>query len=238
VIELPGTRMPVLVALPPGNPSHKYDRPMPKPTPEPKLWKNIAAMLDEMDDRSLRGLVHDLYKLAPENRAFLAAWIGDEDASVELLGGYKAKITAQFVSRGRGGGPRLNGGCDLALCRRLIKEYRRVTTAPEMLGGFDIRGTIDLGLHYIEVGTNYVNEIGWDEERPYNSMGAVAAETSKLCQEKSGQKWAGVFLPRARAVAKAARAVGYGFGDDLADMVTVFEETAAAFEERRSKRTW
>ena len=118
---------------------------MPKPTPEPKLWKNIAAMLDEMDDRSLRGLVHDLYKLAPENRAFLAAWIGDEDASVELLDGYKAKITAQFVSRGRGGGPRLNGGCDLALCRRLIKEYRRVTTAPEMLGGFDIRGTIDLG---------------------------------------------------------------------------------------------
>jgi len=39
---------------------------MPKPTPEPKLWKNIAAMLEEMDDRSLRGLVHDLYKLAPD----------------------------------------------------------------------------------------------------------------------------------------------------------------------------
>ena len=211
---------------------------MPKPTPEPKLWKNIAAMLDEMDDRSLRGLVHDLYKLAPENRAFLAAWIGDEDASVELLGGYKAKITAQFVSRGRGGGPRLNGGCDLALCRRLIKEYRRVTTAPEMLGGFDIGGTIDLGLHYIEVGTNYVNNIGWDEERPYNSMGAVVAETSKLCQDKSGWKWAGAFLPRVRAVAKAAPIGGYGFGDDLADMVAVFEETAVAFEAKRAKRSW
>ena len=53
--------------------SGNYHPPMPKPTPEPKLWKNIAAMLDEMDDRSLRGLVHDLYKLSPENRAFLAA---------------------------------------------------------------------------------------------------------------------------------------------------------------------
>jgi hypothetical protein len=124
------------------------------------------------------------------------------------------------------------------MCRRLIKEYRRVTTAPEMLGGFDIRGTIDLGLHYIEVGTNYVNEIGWDEERPYNSMGAVAAETAKLCQDKSGQKWAGVFLPRVRAVAEAAHNVGYGFGDDLADMVAVFEETAAVFEEKRAKRSW
>ena len=91
---------------------------------------------------------------------------------------------------------------------------------------------------YIEVGTNYVNEIGWDEERPYNSMGAVAAETSKLCQDKSGQKWAGVFLPRVRAVAKAAHNIGYGFGDDLADMAAVFEETAAAFEAKRSKRSW
>lgn len=209
---------------------------MPRPTSEPKLWKNIAVMLDEMDNQSLRGLVHDLYKLAPENRAFLAAWIGDEDASVELLDGYKAKITAQFVSRGRAGGPRLNDGCDLTLCRRLIKKYRRVTKAPEMLGGFDIRGTIDLGLHFIEVGTNYVSQIGWDEERPYNSMGAVAAETSKLCQDKSGQKWAGVFLPRVRAVANAACDIGYGFGDDLADMAAVFEETATVFEAKRTKR--
>lgn len=207
---------------------------MPKPTPEPRLWKSIAAMLEEMDDQSLRGLVKDLYKLAPENRAFLAAWIGDEDALIEILNGYKDKITAQFVSRGRGGGPKLNGGCDLALCRRLIKEYRSVTTAPEMLGGFDIRGTIDLGLHYIEVGTNYVNQIGWDEERPYNSMGAVAVEIAKLCQDESGRKWAGVFLPRVRTVAKVARDIGYGFGDDLAEMVADFEASAAAFEAQRS----
>ena len=196
-------------------------------------------MLQEMDDQLLRWLVHDLYKLTPENRAFLAAWIGDQDASVELLDGYKAKITAQFFSRGR---PRLNGSCDLTLRRRLIKEYRRVTTAPEMLGeeegGFDICGTIDLGLHYIEVGTNYVNQIGWDEERPYTSMGAVAAETLKLCEDKGGQKWAGVFQPRVKAVAKATNAIGYGFSDDLAGMSAVFEETAAAFKARRAKRAW
>ena len=106
-----------------------------------------------------------------------------------------------------------------------------------MLGGFDIRGTIDLGLHYIEVGTNYANQLGWDEERPYTSMGAVAVENSRLCRDKSGQKWAGVFLPRVRAVAKAARDIGYGFGDDLADMVAEFEEIAAAFEVRRAKRS-
>lgn len=215
--------------------SLQYDPIMPKPTPDPKLWKNIAENLESMDASSLRGLVHDLYKLAPENRAFLASWIGDDKASIELLKGYKAKITDQFFSRGA---PRISDGCDLALCRRLIKEYRRVTTGPEMLGGFDLYGTIDLGLHYIEVGTRYVNQIGWDEVRPYASMGAVAAETCKFCKDKSGQKWAGAFLPRVRAVAKAAHDIGYGFGDELADMQAVFEETNAAFEARRATRAW
>ncbi|MFO0832570.1 MAG: hypothetical protein U0637_12115 [Phycisphaerales bacterium] len=47
-----------------------------------------------------------------------------------------------------------------------------------------------------------------------------------------------MFLPRVRAVAKAACDIGYGFGDDLADMAAVFEETAAAFEAKRAKREW
>jgi len=202
---------------------------MPKPTPQPRVWKSIAAVLDEMDDQSLRGLVHDLYKLAPENRAFLAAWIGDEDATTELLDAYKAKITAQFYGRTK---PRLNGGCDLALCRRLIKEYRRVTTASEMVGGFDAHGTIDLSLHFIEIGTRYVNDIGWHEAKPYDYMGAVANDLSELITSKIGRRCARSFLPRVHTVADAARGIGYGFGDDLADMARCFEKAAASFQAR------
>jgi hypothetical protein len=205
---------------------------MPRTTPEPRLWKNLASALDEMDADELRGLVHDLYKLAPENRAFLASWLGDENASAELLDGYKAKITAQFFTRGK---PRINGGCDLALCRRLIKEYRRVTTAPEMVNGFDLPGTIDLGLHYVEVGVEYLNHIGWCEAKPYDSMGAVVDEIIKLCREPGGRKWSGAFLPRVQNVAQAGGGFGYGFGDDLTDMRKVFEQTAAAFEKRRAR---
>lgn len=210
-----------------------YDSPMLRPTPEPRLWKNIASALDEMDADELRGLVHDLYKLAPENRAFLASCLGDEDVSAELIDGYKSKITAQFFTRGK---PRINGGCDLALCRRLIKEYRRVTTTTEMIGGFDLYGTIDLGLHYIEVGVEYLNHIGWSEAKPYDSMRAVVEETSKLCRDSGGRKWAGVFLSRVQAVAEAGRGFGYGFGDDLTYLREVFEKTEAAFEKRRTKR--
>jgi hypothetical protein len=202
---------------------------MPKPTPQPRVWKSIAAVLDEMDDQSLRGLVHDLYKLAPENRAFLAAWIGDEDATTELLDSYKAKITSQFYGRTK---PRLDGGCDLALCRRLIKEYRRVTTASEMVGGFDVHGTIDLSLHFVEVGTRYVNEIGWHEAKPYDYLGGVANDLSELIRSKIGRRWARTFLPRVHAVADAARGIGYGFGDDLADMARCFEKAAASFQAR------
>lgn len=207
---------------------------MPKHTPQPRLWKSIASALNEMGADELRGLVHDLYKLAPENRAFLTSWLGDEDAPTELLHGYKAKITAQFFTRGK---PRINGGCDLALCRRLIKEYRRVTTAPEMAGGFDLFGTIDLGLHYIEVGLEYLSHIGWQEAKPYDSMGAVVEEIIRLCRDPGGQKWAGAFLPRVQAVAEAGSGFGYGFSDDLTDMREVFEKTAAAFEKRRERRS-
>lgn len=206
---------------------------MPRPTPEPRLWKHIASALDEMGANELRGLVHDLYKLAPENRAFLASWLGGEDAPAELLHAYKAKITAQFFTRGK---PRINGGCDLSLCRKLIKEYRRVTTAPEMDNGFDLPGTIDLGLHYIEVGVEFLNHVGWDEAAPYDSMGAAVEEIIKLCREPGGQKWAGAFMSRVQDVAEAGGGFGYGFGDDLTDMREVFEQTAAAFEERRAQR--
>jgi len=68
------------------------DTHIPKRTPQPRVWKNIAAVLDEMGDQSIRGLVHDLYKLSPENRAFLATWVGDEEATIELLDGPSSPI--------------------------------------------------------------------------------------------------------------------------------------------------
>ena len=207
---------------------------MPRPTPDPRLWKNIASALVEMDADELRGLVHDLYKLSPENRAFLASWLGDEDAPAELLQGYKAKITAQFFTRGKA---RINGGCNLSLCRRMIKEYRRVTTAPEMAAGFDLYGTLDLGLHYVEIGTAYLNEVGWEGAQPYDSMGAVMGEVTELCQHKGGRKWAAAFLPRVRAVAEAGQGFGYGYSDELGYMQEVFEKTATAFERGRAKRS-
>ncbi|TVQ50512.1 MAG: hypothetical protein EA377_14240 [Phycisphaerales bacterium] len=204
---------------------------MSKRNTQTRLWKNIASVLDEMDDQSLRGLVHDLFKLSPENRAYLAAWIGDEDATVELLDGYKARITSQFYGRTK---PRLGGGCDLALCKRLIKEYRRLTTASEMVGGFDVHGTIDLSLHFIEVGTRYVNDIGWNEAKPYDYLGEVAHDLSDLIESKIGQRYARPFLARVRAVASAAHGIGYGYGDALTDLADSFEESAALFQARRS----
>jgi len=211
----------------------QYHLRMPTPTPLSALWKNIARELEELDAHTLRGLLHDLYKLAPENRAFLAAWIGDEDAPSELLGSYKARITAQFFTRGA---PRLKGGCDLALCRRLIKEYRRVTAGPQMLGGFDVHGFIDLAMHYIEVGMTYANALGWDEARPYVSMAGVAAEITALCRDRRGSRCARAFLPRARAAAQAARAIGYGFGDDMNDLVAALDELAASHSARAAQR--
>jgi hypothetical protein len=86
------------VVMPKSNPTTK-SKPKSKPTPEPRVWKQINAVLAGMDDLALRGLVLDLYKLSPENRAFLAAWIGDDGATAELLDTYKEQITSQQVGQ-------------------------------------------------------------------------------------------------------------------------------------------
>jgi len=205
---------------------------MAKSTIHPRVWKRIAPALGEMDAASLRALVHNLYQLAPENRAFLAAWIGDEDALGECLQAYKKQISGQFYSRTW---PRLQGGCDFGLCKRLIQEYRRITTSSAMVGGFDVRGTIDLSLHLIEVGTQYVNDIGWHAEEPYEQLTEVADGLSELIRTPGGQRWAGSFQPRVRAVAEVTNGFGYGYGDALSDMAQYFEDAAASFQRKQRR---
>lgn len=197
---------------------------MPSPKPDAKLWKRIAEAMRGVDDGELRRLVRSLYDLSPENRAFLATWCGDEASGDALREKYKAKITAQFFVNGR---PRMTGGLDLAACRKMLNEYRRVTKTPEIPGGDgagDVRGFVDLGLHYIEVGTRYSVELCWDEARGYNSMGAVAEEMVRVLGEvREGQELAVEFLPRAKALAASGSNIGYGFGDDLDWLAREFE---------------
>ncbi|MBK7404612.1 MAG: hypothetical protein IPJ41_08245 [Phycisphaerales bacterium] len=82
-----------------------------------------------------------------------------------------------------------------------------------------------------------MNQIAWDEERAYASMGAVAVETSTLCRDRSGQKWAGVFLPRGGAVAERRRTIGCRFPATIwPTWRRCSRGTAAAFELRRARR--
>lgn len=200
---------------------------MPREKPDAKVWKRIAEAMRGVDDGELRRLVRPLYDLSPENRAFLATWCGEDESGDELREKYKAKITAQFFANGRA---RLNGGLDLAACRKVLNEYRRVTKTPEVPGrdgGGDVRGYMDLGLHYIEVGTRYSVEVCWDEVRGYTSMGSVLDEIGKVVGEVGeGPELAAEFLPRIRAVAAMGSGIGYGFGDDLAWLAHLFERVA------------
>jgi hypothetical protein len=91
-----------------------------------------------------------------------------------------------------------------------------------------------MSLHFLEVGTQYVNDIGWSEEKPYIHLGAVADDLSELIVSKVGRRWARVFLPRVHAVADAASDIGYGYCDDLANLADSFEQAAALFQEQRS----
>lgn len=191
---------------------------MSKPVSQDRLWKRIAPRLEKLKAEELRGIMHDLFKLAPENRAFLAAWVGDDDAERELFQVYCSTISEQFERSGADGMQP-----DIAACRKAIKEYQRVTTSPVRVGGFDMCGVIGLGLVFIEECAAYVEDSGWHHERAFAGMGSVARDLGKLIASKQGKRWAKVFMPRVRRLQALAKRVGGGLEDDVGELLRVVE---------------
>ena len=189
---------------------------MKKAKPPEALWKRIAPELKELEAGELRAIVRDLFKLAPENRAFLATWLGDEDALGELFEVYRTKITEQFTEDA------LEGNMpDIAACRKAIKEYQRVTASPLRDGGFDVRGTMELGLLFVEECAACVGDLGWYEEHAFESMGGVLRDLGKLIEKNEGWRWSKVFLARVKRLHKRARSLDGGFEDDVEELLRV-----------------
>lgn len=179
-----------------------------------------------MDAKTLRELVQSLGKLSAENRAFIAAWAGTPNAASELLAASKKKITDQFFTRGK---PRFATGRELTACRRLIKDYRKATSTPNTPGGFDIPGTLDLGLHYLTTCTRSITEIGGDDATPYESMRPVVEELARIIADAPTH--AEDLLPTVRTLSEMPQNFGYGFGDDTRFLEEAFETAAARANE-------
>ncbi|MFQ5875725.1 MAG: hypothetical protein ACE5JL_18255, partial [Dehalococcoidia bacterium] len=113
----------------------------------------------------------------------------------------------------RSGFPRAK--VELAEARAAIRHYRAATQ--------DIKGTVDLMLTYLEVGTTFAVEFGETDEGVYRSLGSVTEETEQLLKEDRADGLYGQLRERMQALAKKAAKVGWGYGEQVADTVAALE---------------
>src|SRR4051794_17083170 len=81
---------------------------------------DVKRQLQAWGQAELLGLVHDLFKLSPENRAFLAARLLGVSAVRPLLEPYRQRIERAFYKRS--GMPQEK--LQLGDARKAIREYR------------------------------------------------------------------------------------------------------------------
>lgn len=182
-------------------------------------WTAIRKQLRGRPHGELIELLHELFRLSPQNQAFLAARFANVDSDA-LIEPYRRRIEEQFRFRSS----TMTVKLDLAEARRAIREYRKATD--------DLFGAAELMLTYVEAGTAHVVNLGESEERVYNSLDSVLRELVDLLLTNEGRGMYPVFRERLARVGELAAQCGYGYGDSVHDELLRLESALRRSPER------
>lgn len=174
-------------------------------------WANLKKKIKLWARPELLALLKELHALSPENRLFLQARLLPDASNGDAIEEYRGKIIKAFYLKS--GFPRAK--VELAEARAAIRHYRAAAR--------DVKGTVDLMLTYLEVGTTFAVEFGETNEGFYQSLGSVMEEIEQLLKEHRAEGLYGQLRERMQALAKEAANVGWGHGDRVADTVAALE---------------
>jgi len=172
-------------------------------------WQQTKAALKWKSKEDLLKLIRCLYDMAPENRAFIEAFVGSVK---EALDQYRERVSEAVAPA-----PSSNKRISLSKAKQAIREYRRAAGDPV--------GVVDLMLCYVEAGTDFAVEYGYGDEGYFDSMEGVFEDMLKELDRVplDGQSF---HLKRIDRVVAAAGGVGWGYGDALADRWRTWQERA------------
>jgi hypothetical protein len=178
------------------------------PTKKPAGWSAARQHLATWGRPALLALVKDLYEAAATNRDFIHARCQADESGGEVLEKYQRKIVAQFFpARGF-------GKLKLGEARKAIRDYRKATG--------NLLGTAELLLTYVENGARFTNEYGDIDERFYLSVESALAELAALLRGEARELYPS-FRGRLAAVLEMTDGIGWGFHDQVADIVSQLE---------------
>jgi hypothetical protein len=167
----------------------------------PKPWAQVKSLLKSRNDVALLGLLRDLYELSEENRHFIQAKLTCDTSTLRPYLEAVEKALYPDVYR--------NQPVRLGEARRAIAEYKKATK--------DGDGTLELMLRFVECGTEFTAEFGDIDERFYSSLSSMFARVV----DAVGLLPAATQRPRVERlcqVVERARAVGWGYHDEIADL--------------------
>jgi hypothetical protein len=176
-------------------------------------WSNICKRLLLLDQSELIAQIKDLHAISDENRRFLEARFAQEQNHDEAaLAMYKQEIIDCFFEE-RGISDDLPGLRD---AHRLIRDYRKATK--------DSSGTLDLMLHYVEIGTEFTKTYGDINEPFYNSLESVLIKFCDGTLKSPDPEQAYVqFNKRLVALKRETYGIGWGYGDNVQEILDNLE---------------
>jgi hypothetical protein len=174
-------------------------------------WADIRKRVDTFDRKSLVGLVRDLYHASSANRRFLDARLLPSSNSVEQY----RRLVADAVYPD----PFSRRRVSLSDASTAIIEYRRSTG--------DLSGTVDLMLTFLEAGTEQAADLGYGDESYFvaleRKLDAIAKTWTDLSAEARAEA-----TKRLEWIQKRAKAIGWGYGDYVDDIVSALPTLAGS----------
>lgn len=161
-----------------------------------------AAQLGQQPSELVQ-LIGELYQLSGENRRFLSARLGDPSKQLEEYRQVVADAMSPDLLR-KGAKVRI------AEAKQAITHYERATG--------DQAGTLDLMVTFVEQGTALAAEVGYGDQAFFLSLESMLSRALARFS-KSPPEVVHAIAPRLLDLPEAARDIGWGYGDYVADAV-------------------
>jgi len=164
-------------------------------------WNSVKAGLRGFDRTALLGLIQDLYAASKDNQAFLHARL---NLGADPLKPYKAMISRWIC-------PDIfkNEPWSVAKAKKAIADYKKAIGHPE--------GMTELSVFYCEEAIAFLRDCSLEDEGYYSALVLMFEQALKrtLSLPENGRA---LFLKRLGSVRVAARNIGWGVSEAMAEL--------------------
>jgi hypothetical protein len=161
-------------------------------------WTDVKAKLEAFDRTGLVDLIHDLYAVHKDNKAFLHARFA--------LGEDVLEPYMKTLARWLWPDPFRNQDTSVSKAKQAISHYKKAVGDPA--------GLTELMVFYCEQAAGYCQDIGYQEEGFFDALVRMFEQALKSLNTLPADGRDGL-VARLNRVREISHAFGYGVGDDM-----------------------